>query len=100
MTPRITIEDRLENKAYKGITCGFTLKLWPSQAKALERKGLVLRNPKPTKRRGEKEYEIDFSIPVPGTYSEDLYKIAVEHQPQPDPNAPLAEPLHPPYAFD
>ena len=77
MVPRLTIEDRLMIFAEGGITNGFTLRLWKDKAKKLEKEGIVLRNPVPTGRSGETKYEIDFSVPMPGTFSEQLYEIAV-----------------------
>lgn len=78
MTPGTSnIEERLEAFASRGKTNGFTLRIWSSKAKALEKQGIILRNPKPTGRIGEAEYEIDFSIPMPGTFSEYLYEIAM-----------------------
>ena len=78
MTHRITIEERLEIFAQGGLTGGFTLKLWKSKAKSLEKQGIVLFNPKPTGRNGEMKYEIDYSVPIPGTLSETLYQMAME----------------------
>lgn len=100
MTHRITIEERLEIFAQGGLTHGFTLRLWDSKAKALEKQGIVLRNPKPTGRKGEKQYEIDFSLPLPGTLSQELYNIAKEHAPKESEDSAPAEPLHPPYSQD
>lgn len=80
MTDHITIEERLEIFALKGFTGGFTLKLWPCKAKSLEKQGIILRQQKPTSRKGEYTYEIDFSMPIPNTLSEELYNIAIKHQ--------------------
>lgn len=79
MTHRISIEDRLEIFAQGGLTHGFTLRLWNAKAKTLEKQGIILRNPKPTGRKGENQYEIDFSNPTPGTFSQELYDIAKKH---------------------
>ena len=100
MTHRITIEERLEVFAQGGLTHGFTLRLWDSKAKSLEKQGIVLSNPKPTGRKGENQYEIDFSLPLPGTFSQELYNIAMECCPVGVENLPSAEPLHPPYSQD
>ena len=93
-----TIEDRLEAFDLKGKTCGFTLKLWSSKAKSLEKRGIILRNPQPTERKGEALYEIDFSLPLPGSYAEELYNIAQKNRPaDQEENWTEPEPLHPPY---
>ena len=78
MSSHITIEERLEIFAQRGMTHGFSLKLWPSKAKALRREGIVLSNPRPTGRRGEKRFDINFSNPTPGKFSETLFLMAME----------------------
>ena len=98
MTHCITIEERLEVFAQGGRTHGFTLRLWHSKAKALEKQGIVLRNPKPTERKGEKQYEIDFSLPIPGTLSQKLYDIAKKNRPKDAKENASVESLCPPYS--
>ena len=100
MNYRITIEDRLEAYAEKGELGGFTLKLWKSKAKSLEKQGIVLHNPVPTGREGEAQYEIDFSIPIPGTFSEELYNMAMKVRQKKGIVSPKAEPLYPPYSME
>ena len=100
MNYRVTIEDRLESFAAKGQLGGFTLKLWNSKAKSLQRQGIVLHNPVPTEREGEIRYEIDFSIPVPGTLSQQLYDTAMKVRKQKGIISPEAEPHNPPYSMD
>lgn len=78
MTEKFGIEQRLEEFAELGKDHGFTLRIWDSKVKSLEKEGIRLLNPKPTGRRGENRYEIDFSNPVPGTMSERLYHIALQ----------------------
>lgn len=70
------IEDLKNCALSTGRTSGIRKKLWKSQAKFLQSEGIVLSNPKATKRVGEAEYEIDFSKPVPGTLSEELFNAA------------------------
>lgn len=100
MNHHITIEDRLESFAENGMLCGFTLKLWNSKAKSLEKMGIMLRNPISTGRKGEYEYEIDFSIPIPGTFSEELYNIAMAYRKENGEVLPTPEPINLPYDMD
>lgn len=100
MNYHISIEDRLESFAENGILCGFTLKLWKSKAKSLEKMGIVLRNPIPTGRKGECEYEIDYSIPIPGTFSEELYNMAMAFQKANRVFFSPSEPISLPYDMD
>ena len=79
MIPRITIEDRLVIFAQGGMTKGFTLKIWKNKVKHLEKEGIKLKNPQPTGKKGLSKYEVDFSEPVPDTFSEKLFDIAVEN---------------------
>lgn len=92
-----TYEDRLEEFAQKGRTSGFRISLWKNQAKKLEKEGIILRNPRPTEQSGKISYDIDFSLPIPGTFSEHLHKIALENVPEGKKDEEPAEPLHPPY---
>lgn len=78
MTEKFGIEQRLEEFAELGKDHGFTLRIWDSKVKSLEKEGIRLLNPKPTGRMGEHRYEIDFSHPIPGTMSERLYHIALQ----------------------
>lgn len=80
MNHGITIEERLEIFAEKGYLGGFTLRIWDSKAKSLRKQGIILDNPKPTGRKGEAQYEVCFLFPVPGTFSEKLYNIAMEYR--------------------
>lgn len=80
MNHGITIEERLKIFAEKGYLGGFTLKVWDSKAKSLRKQGIFLDNPQPTGRKGEAQYEICFLFPVPGTFSEELYNIAMEYR--------------------
>ena len=78
MIGRLSIEDRLEIFAEGGLFNGFTLCLWNKQADHLLEEGIILSDPKPTGRKGEYRYKIDFSHPSKGTLSERLYLMACE----------------------
>jgi len=100
MKHHISIEDRLEMYAEHGYTKGFTLKIWNPKANYLRLQGVSLRNPIPTDRRGEYQYEVDFSAPLPGTLSERLYKIAMEVNPDQIVTARPSGPFPIPYNID
>ena len=97
----LSIEERLVILAESGRVNGFTLKLWKSQVSRLQKQGIVVTNPRPTDRKGENRYDIDFSLPLPGTMSEKLYGIAVEANPKLKEVSEIPpEPLNHPYEMD
>ncbi len=89
-------EKRLVEFAAHGRTAGFRLPLWDGQAKKLRKEGVALSGETPTGTKGKNFYDIDFSLPIPGTFSEYLHKIALENIPEGSEDKPI-EPLHPPY---
>lgn len=89
-------EERLEAFARQGRTAGFRISIWKGQAKKLEKEGIILRDELSTETKGKFSYEVDFSLPIPGTFSEHLHKIALENRPEESDDKPV-EPLHPPY---
>ena len=89
-------EERLESFARQGRTDGFRITIWKGQAKKLEREGIILRDELPTETKGKFSYTVDYSLPIPGTFSEKLNKIAWENRPEGSDNS-APEPLHPPY---
>ena len=98
---RLSIEERLTIFAEGGRLNGFTLRLWADQAAKLQRQGIVLTNPIPTGRKGETRYDIDFSLPLPGTMSETLYYIAVTVNPKiKEVSQTPPEPMKHPYEMD
>ena len=98
---QLTIEERLVILAESGRVNGFTLKLWNSQVSRLQKQGIVVTNPRHTERKGENRYDIDFSLPLPGTMSEKLYNIAVKANPKlKEVSQTPPEPLNHPYEMD
>lgn len=92
-----TYEEKLKSFARNGRTRGFRIKLWKGQAKKVEKEGVILRDPKETDQKGQMSYEVDFSWPIPGTLSEELYEIACQNAPNGGKDVEPVEPLHPPY---
>lgn len=92
-------EERLESFARQGRTAGFRITLWKGQAKKLGKEGIVLRDELPTETKGKFSYSVDFSLPVPGTFSERLNQIAWEawKELSDESDSTEPEPLHHPY---
>ena len=72
----VTIEERLVEYASLGYTKGFRLNIWHRKASQLSREGIRLTEARPTGREGESRYKIDFSVPIPGTFSQTLFDLA------------------------
>lgn len=92
-----TYEEKLKVFARNGRTSGFRITLWKGQAQKVEKEGVILRDPKATDKKGRMSYAVDFSWPIPGTLSEELYEIACQNAPNSGKDNEPIEPMHLPY---
>ncbi len=77
-------ETILELYAEDGLSMDIPLLLWDREAKKLEQKGIRLEKVFSTPNPNKSKYLASFAAPVKGTWSEDLFHIAVEARKQLD----------------